>query len=81
MKCILMMNTMKAAEGVPRWPKKDLRARVALMMSFVRHLRESGELVWAEGLSFPGLLLDSDHQLRSQSVNILYSLRSSCTLI
>jgi hypothetical protein len=81
MKYILMMNTMKAGEGVPGWPKKDLQALVALMMNFVRHLRESGGLVSAEGLSFPGLLLDSDHQLRSQSVNILYSLRSSCTLI
>jgi hypothetical protein len=68
MKYILMMNTMKAGEGVPRWPKKDLQAL-------------SGELVSAEGLSFRGLLPGSDHQLRSQSVNMLYSLRSSCTLI
>lgn len=53
MKYILMMNTMKAGEGVPQWPKKDLQALVAFMRSFDRELRESGELVSAEGLAFP----------------------------
>jgi hypothetical protein len=53
MKYMLMMNTMKAGEGVPRWPKKDLQAHIAFMMGFVKQLRESGELVSAEGLSFP----------------------------
>jgi len=53
MKYILMMNTMKAGEGVPNWPKKDLQAHVAFMRSFAKELRESGELVSAEGLSFP----------------------------
>jgi len=53
MKYILMMNTMKAGEGVPNWPKKDLLAHVAFMRSFAKELRESGELVSAEGLSFP----------------------------
>jgi hypothetical protein len=53
MKYILMMNTMKAGEGVPQWPKKDLQAHIAFMMGFVKRLRESGELVSAEGLSFP----------------------------
>jgi len=53
MKYILMMNTMKAGEGVPNWPKKDLVAHVAFMRSFAKELRESGELVSAEGLSFP----------------------------
>lgn len=53
MKYILMMNTMKAGEGVPRWPRHDLQAHVAFMRSFIKELSESGELVSAEGLSFP----------------------------
>lgn len=53
MKYILMMNTMRAGQGVPDWPKKDLRAHVAFMRNFSRELRESGELVAAEGLTFP----------------------------
>jgi hypothetical protein len=53
MKYMLMMNTMKAGQGVPAWPKKDLQAHVAFMMSFVKELRETGELVAAEGLAFP----------------------------
>jgi hypothetical protein len=53
MKYILMMNTMRAGAGVPDWPKKDLQAHIAFMRSFGRELRESGELVSAEGLSFP----------------------------
>jgi len=53
MKYILMMNTMKAGQGVPGWPKKDLQAHIAFMKSFGKELRESGELVFAEGLSFP----------------------------
>jgi hypothetical protein len=53
MKYILMMNTMKAGNGVPEWPKKDLQAHIAFMRSFGKDLRESGELVSAEGLSFP----------------------------
>jgi hypothetical protein len=53
MKYILMMNTMKAGQGVPDWPKKDLQAHIAFMRSFGKGLRESGELVSAEGLAFP----------------------------
>jgi hypothetical protein len=53
MKYILMMNTMKAGNGVPDWPKKDLQAMIAFMISFDKELRESGELVSAEGLAFP----------------------------
>ncbi len=53
MKYILMMNTMKAGEGVPGWAKKDLQAHIAFMKGFAKELRESGELVFAEGLSFP----------------------------
>src|SRR5580658_9429861 len=53
-KYILMMNTMRAGHGVPEWPHKDLQAHIAFMMRLNKDLRESGELVSAEGLSFPG---------------------------
>jgi hypothetical protein len=53
MKYMLMMNTMRAGHGVPEWPHKDLQAHIAFMMSFNKELRQSGELVAAEGLSFP----------------------------
>jgi hypothetical protein len=53
MKYILMMNTMKPGCGVPTWPKKDLQAHIAFMMTLNKQLKESGELVSAEGLSFP----------------------------
>lgn len=53
MKYILMMNTMKAGHGVPGWPKKDLQAHIAFMMNLNKELHERGELVSAEGLSFP----------------------------
>jgi hypothetical protein len=53
MKYMLMMNTMKAGQGVPAWPKKDLQSHIAFMMKLAKDLGESGELVAAEGLSFP----------------------------
>lgn len=53
MKYILMMNTMKAGHGVPAWPKKDLQAHIAFMIGLNKDLHEGGELVSAEGLSFP----------------------------
>ena len=54
MKYILMMNTMKAGSvGFPEWPKKDIQAHIAFMKSLNKELRESGELVAAEGLSWP----------------------------
>lgn len=53
MKYILMMNTMKSGSGVPEWPRKDLQAHIAFMRSLCQDLGESGELVSAEGLSFP----------------------------
>jgi hypothetical protein len=53
MKYIMMMNTMKAGEGIPRWPKEDLQAHIAFMMAFNQSLNESGEFVLAEGLAFP----------------------------
>ena len=53
MKYILMMNTMKAGHGVPAWPKKDQQAHIAFMHNLNKGLLEAGELVSAEGLSFP----------------------------
>ena len=53
MKYILMMNTMKAGRGVPDWPQKDFQAHIVFMMNLNKDLREAGELVSAEGLSFP----------------------------
>lgn len=53
MKYILMMNTMRAGHGVPAWPKGDMDAHVAFMMKLNEQLREAGEFVAAEGLSFP----------------------------
>jgi hypothetical protein len=53
MKYILMMNTMRAGQGVPDWPRKDLQAHVAFMRNLNKELRESAELIAAEGLSFP----------------------------
>jgi hypothetical protein len=54
MKYILMMNTMKAnCQGFPGWARKDLQAHIAFMMGLNKDLLESGELVSAEGLSFP----------------------------
>jgi hypothetical protein len=53
MKYILMMNTMRAGQGVPNWRQADLQAHIAFMMNLNRGLHESGELVSAEGLAFP----------------------------
>ena len=54
MKYILMMNTMKAdSPGFPGWSKQDIQAHIAHMMRLNKELQESGELVSAEGLSFP----------------------------
>jgi len=53
-KYILMMNTMKlGAEPFPGWAKKDMQAHIAFMMRFCKDLGESGQLVSAEGLTFP----------------------------
>jgi hypothetical protein len=53
MKYILMMNTMRAGAGVPAWPKADLQAHITFMHSLNRDLRDAGEWVLGEGLSFP----------------------------
>src|ERR1700693_4534397 len=48
-----MMNTMRAGRGVPQWAQKDLQAHIAFMVGLNKELRQSGELVSAEGLAFP----------------------------
>ena len=54
MKYILMMNTMRAGtQAFGAWPKKDIQAHIAFMRGFSKELRESGELVAAEGLDWP----------------------------
>jgi len=53
-KYILMMNTMKANAGpFPGWSKQDIQGMIQFMIRFDQELRQSGELVSAEGLSFP----------------------------
>jgi hypothetical protein len=54
MKYILMMNTMKAGQQpFPGWSQQDVEAHIAFMIALNQELRASGELVSAEGLSFP----------------------------
>jgi hypothetical protein len=54
MKFMLIMNTPR--DGYTQylsWPKKVLEANIAFMRAFGKKLRESGELVSAEGLAAP----------------------------
>jgi len=54
MKYILMMNTMRAKQPpFPNWSTEDLHTHIRFMIQLNQDLRESGELVGAEGLSFP----------------------------
>jgi hypothetical protein len=54
MKYILMMNCPKTGyDTFGSWPKKDIQAHIAFMRRFDKPLRESGELVSAEGLADP----------------------------
>ena len=54
MKYILMMNCPKTGyETFGAWPKKDLKANIAFMIGFDKELKQSGELVSAEGLASP----------------------------
>jgi hypothetical protein len=53
-KYILMMNCPKTGyETFGAWPKKDIQAHIAFMHALNNALRESGELVSAEGLADP----------------------------
>jgi hypothetical protein len=54
MKYLLLMNTMKAGtSGIDDWPKEDIKAMIGFMMDLNKELAANGELVSAEGLSFP----------------------------
>ena len=57
MKFILMMSMKAGAEsnskGIMNWPKQDIQAHIGFMMSLNKELRDSGELVSAEGLAWP----------------------------
>jgi hypothetical protein len=56
MKYMLMMNA-KRGKGdweIGNWPQEALKAHIGFMMRFTNQLKESGELVAAEGLAAPG---------------------------
>jgi hypothetical protein len=54
MKYMLMMNAKGgAAYEIMKWPKQDIQAHIAFMVSFSKKLGQSGELVSAEGLAGP----------------------------
>lgn len=54
MKYILMMNTMKSGQAAfSAWSRQDIQAHIAFMKRLNQELRESGELISAEGLTFP----------------------------
>ncbi|MBZ5622130.1 MAG: YciI family protein [Acidobacteriia bacterium] len=54
MKYILMMNCPRTGyDTFGAWPKKDIQANIAFMKNFDKALRETGELVSAEGLASP----------------------------
>jgi hypothetical protein len=54
MKYILMMNGTKSGwEQFMKWPKEDLQAHIGHMIQLNKELKESGELVAAEGLDMP----------------------------
>jgi hypothetical protein len=56
MKYMLMMNAPRGNGdwGVAAWAPEDLKAHIAFMKRFDVELRQSGELVGAEGLASPG---------------------------
>jgi hypothetical protein len=54
MKYMLMMNVPgNGPYQIGSWPKKDIQAHIGFMKALNRKLRDSGELVGAEGLSGP----------------------------
>jgi hypothetical protein len=53
MKYILMMHTPKGPYNIATWPKQDIQAHIAFMMNLNKELKQSGELVGAEGLAGP----------------------------
>src|SRR5438309_189198 len=57
MKFMLMMgmkaDAESASKGIMSWPQEDIRSHIAFMMDLNKGLKTSGELVSAEGLSWP----------------------------
>jgi hypothetical protein len=55
MKYMLMMNAKRGTGdwGVVKWAPEDLKAHIRFMKKINQDLRESGELVSAEGLAAP----------------------------
>ena len=54
MKYLLMMHTPTGGPyQIASWPKQEIKAHIAFMVSFAKKLGESGELVSAEGLAAP----------------------------
>jgi len=54
MKYLLMMHTPSGGPyQIASWPKQEIKAHIAFMVSFAKKLGESGELVSAEGLAAP----------------------------
>jgi len=54
MKYILMMHCPKTGyDSFGAWPKKDIQAHIGFMFGLNKELRESAELVSAEGLADP----------------------------
>jgi hypothetical protein len=54
MKYILMMHCPRNGyDSLASWPKEDIKAHIGFMMSLNKGLRETGELVSAEGLASP----------------------------
>jgi hypothetical protein len=51
---LLMTGTQADFDWYAQWPKKDLEAQFAFMHAFNKELKDSGKLVSAEGLAFPG---------------------------
>ena len=54
MKYMLMMHTGRSqTEGIFSWPEEDVKAHIAFQQEFGQELRDNGELLYAEGLTFP----------------------------
>jgi hypothetical protein len=56
MKYMLMMHAPRVGwekAGIGTWPPEDFKAHIGFMMRFTKELKESGELVAAEGLALP----------------------------
>jgi hypothetical protein len=53
MKYMLMMHYAGEGEPIGTWPPEDIKAHIAFMLRFNKELKDSGELVGAEGLAGP----------------------------